>query len=158
MLKLLADAMYRTHRINLDEYKRAFQTIDGQAGAIFAVNGQVLGFDIFDCPKTLAKIFPMLVESFALDAIDSQLEEKDVPAADAKSFLERTAALGIERFPAVGEGEDLRLEGDGIGGGALVVRKRVIHLCAFRVPNRTDEERETHGRMLRASLRRRDRV
>ena len=129
-----ADAMYQTHRINLDEYKRAFQAIDGQAGAMFAVNGQVSGFDIFDSPRTLAKTFPMLVESFALDAIDSQMEEKDIPTADAEHFLEQTAAVGIERFPAVGEGEDLRLEGDGIGGGALVVRERVIHLCAF-VPN-----------------------
>ncbi|MCY4264006.1 MAG: hypothetical protein OXE78_04025 [Gammaproteobacteria bacterium] len=150
-----ADAMYQTHRVNLDEYKRAFRAVDGQAGALFAINGETLGFDMFDSPATLARMFPMLVESFALDAIDSPMEERETPDPEPENFLKQTASVGVEQFPAVGEGEDLRLEGNGLSGGALVARDRVIHLCVFRIPT-GDEGRETNARMLRASLRRRN--
>ena len=68
-------------------------------------------------------------------------------------------AARVERFPAVGLGEDLRLSAPTLTGGALAVGDRVVHLCAFRL------SREAHGdlsgqgnRMARASLRRRGRV
>ena len=153
-----AAAMYDTHRSSLEEYLQAFRTVDGQCGAMFAINGQILGLDIFDSPMTLPKIFPKLAESFALDAIDSEIVGKDVSSEDAKSFLDEASNAKVEQFQAVGVGEDNRLQGDRLSGGALVDNGRVMHLCAFRVPNRSEEEQEARGRMLRASQRRRSRA
>lgn len=150
-----AAAMYDTHRTSLGEFLKAFHTVDGQSGAMFAINGQILGFDVFDSPMTLPKIFPKLVESFALDAIDGEMEEKEVPAEVAKDFLQATSNATVEIFPAVGEGEDHRLQGNGLGGGGLVHQERVVHLCVFKLPDDSGEELETRGRMLRASMRRR---
>ena len=153
-----AAAMYDTHRSSLEEYLQAFRTVDGQCGAMFAINGQILRLDIFDSPMTLPKTFPKLAESFALDAIDSEIVEKDVSSEDATSFLDEASNAKVEQFQAVGVGEDNRLQGDRLSGGALVDNGRVMHLCAFRVPNRSEEEQEARGRMLRASQRRRSRA
>lgn len=36
-----------------------------------------------------------------------------------------------DRFEALGEGEDFRLSGHGIAGGALAVDGRVVHLAGY---------------------------
>ncbi|AUB80858.1 TIGR02452 family protein [Candidatus Thiodictyon syntrophicum] len=48
------------------------------------------------------------------------------------------ATAKVERFAAIGEGEDWRLIDAGLAGGALVKDGRLIHLCAFRTPADTD--------------------
>jgi len=44
------------------------------------------------------------------------------------AVLKRTAA---ERFPAIGLGEDVRVEGRFVAGGGLMVDGTLIHLVAF---------------------------
>lgn len=58
--------------------------------------------------------------------------------ADAafRRFLDDVLNANVEAFPALGEGEDLRLEGEHVAGGALAARERVVHFSAFRL----DEE------------------
>jgi hypothetical protein len=52
---------------------------------------------------------------------------------DARAFLDLIGATHAERFKALGEGEDIRLTGQGIAGGALAVGGRLVHLAAFVV-------------------------
>ena len=78
-------------------------------------------------------LLPKLVESAALDAIDAGEPAVAQEASEPRHFLEEAAQAGIERFAAVGEGEDLRLLGAHLTGGALLVQGRVVHLCAFRL-------------------------
>jgi hypothetical protein len=154
-----AAAMYDSHRPSLEGFVQAFAPVEGQVGALFAVNGSPWGMDLFDSPATLGRVLPKLVRSYALDAIDHQGESTPVLEAEALHFVTETMAARVERFPAVGLGEDLRLSAPTLTGGALAVGDRVVHLCAFRL------SREAHGdlsgqgnRMARASLRRRGRV
>jgi hypothetical protein len=125
--------MYTSYRARLKEYVDAFSPVTGQTGALFAVNGRVTGFDLFDCVETCASVLPRLIESYALDAIDP--DDRGSATADAEGpqlMLEDAARATVERFPAVGEGDDLRLHGDGISGGALVKDGEVVHLYVFR--------------------------
>jgi hypothetical protein len=39
-------------------------------GAVFLINGKVVGLDSLGKPDTLSKVFKKLVQSYALDAID----------------------------------------------------------------------------------------
>src|SRR5207237_5757076 len=63
-------ATYEQRAARLDEYANALATHD-QPGAAFAIDGRLVGFDLFDAADTLRRLFPKLVRSFALDAIDS---------------------------------------------------------------------------------------
>ena len=130
-----AAALYETHRERLGEFEKAFSPVTDQVGALFAVNGAVLGFDLFDSATTLTGFLPKLVQSYGLDAVDlgGRATSRSVAPEIAKGFLEETAAAPYEWFPAVGLGDELRLEASELAGAALVADERVVHLCAFPV-------------------------
>jgi len=54
----------------LGEYLKPFRLVDCQVGAIFAINGKVVGLECFGYQQTFSKFFPKLVQSYALDALD----------------------------------------------------------------------------------------
>jgi hypothetical protein len=152
-----AAALYERHTGSLDDYLGAFAPVPGQVGALFAINTRVVGLDLFDAPATLAKVLAKLVRSYALDAIDEGERPGEGARFDAERLLEQTKSAPVERFPAVGLGEDLRLSAPGLAGGALAVDGRIAHLCAFALPG---AEGETAGagteggtRLVRASRR-----
>jgi hypothetical protein len=153
-----AAALYETHRGRLDDYLGAFAPVDGETGALFAVNGRVVGLELFDTPATLAKVLRKLVQSYALDALDEGEHPGEAARFDAERLLEQTKEAQPERFPGVGLGEDLRLSGPGLTGGALAHAGRVVHLCAFRVPAAAAGDDSGGTRMARASRRARGRM
>ena len=155
-----AAAMYDSHRPRLDEYLRAFSPVPAQLGALFTLRGRVLGLDLFDSARTLSTLLPKLVESSALDAIDAgDAEAGEGARDDARQFLDGVAKADIERFEAIGLGEDLRLRDPRLAGGALLAEGRVVHLCAFPLNAREGAEPSVTGsRIARASQRRRGRL
>ncbi len=156
-------AMYEQYRASIEDYVHAFSALETQAGALFTIDGKIVGFDLFDCTATLRKLLPKLVRSYALDALDAVRPGAGADAAAAsreqvEEFLHSVAAARMEEFPAVGEGYDVRLTGNNLTGAALVVGDRVIHLSGFYVPGtqegRTDRRRSEGAAMSRSSVRR----
>lgn len=126
--------IYASRREALDAYRNAFTPQPSQCGALFAVNGRLVGLDLFDSPLTLAAVLGTLVESYALDALDAQNDVIAEPTqADPRAWLDAVGAAEVERFAALGEGEDWRLFGPGLAGGALVKDGHPVHLCVFAV-------------------------
>jgi hypothetical protein len=69
-----------------------------------------------------------------MDAIETASATPLAPSLeDVRAFLEKMQQSATERFEALGEGEDIRLTGEGIAGGALAARGRVVHLAGFAV-------------------------
>jgi len=154
-----AAALYDTHRARLEDYLGAFSATDNQAGALFAINGEVVGLDLFDSPITLGSLLPKLVQSYALDAIDAGDSESKPERASGEKLIEDAANATAEHFPAVGEGDDLRLRGERLSGGALVADEQIVHLCVFRLQESGNARSGNGGsRLVRASLRRRGRL
>jgi hypothetical protein len=98
------------------------------------VRGLLVGAELFDSPRTFAQLLPKLVRSYGLDALDHSLPQDNAPAAvdgEFKAFLEQLLAAATLRRPAVGLGEDLRVESRGMVAAALVHEGKVVHLSAF---------------------------
>jgi hypothetical protein len=75
-----------------------------------------------------------MVRAYAMDAReDAQPVDKDAAMADVRRFLEEMLVATAEKYAALGEGEDVRLAGKDLAGGALVDGDRVVHLAAYRV-------------------------
>jgi hypothetical protein len=132
--------IFEQHAARLEEYVRSFSPAEGQVGMMFAIGQRIIGFDLFDSAGTLRKLFPKLIRSYALDALDASLAketEAKVPSAEgAAGFLDRVSRASMETFPAVGEGEDVRISAQDLTGAALANKENVVHLCAFHL----DEE------------------
>jgi hypothetical protein len=67
--------IYEKKRAALDGYINHFRLVEMQVGAVFMINGKVVGVDCFGKPETFSKVFRKLVESYALDAIDESTQE-----------------------------------------------------------------------------------
>jgi hypothetical protein len=125
---------YESRAADLDTYLRAFHPTRRQVGAVALIDGRAVGIEIFDSSSAFARYFPKLVRSYALDALETAGQQPVAPAEPAvRSFLDRLSSAAGERLPALGEGEDVRLTGNGIAGGALVLEDSIVHLAGFAV-------------------------
>ena len=67
-----------------------------------------------------------------MEALREPESVAEVASTDAaRDFIGEIIDAATTRYPAIGEGEDLRLESNQIVGGGLEARERLIHLCAF---------------------------
>ncbi len=124
-------AMFDKMDRSLEDFVAAFTPIDRQVGAVFLVNGRLAGLELFDAASTWRKLAPKLVRSYALDAIDRKHASTPAASHDGRFLIDAVMSSESAVFPAVGEGEDVRLDGRDITGAALVARERAIHLSAF---------------------------
>jgi hypothetical protein len=123
--------VYENHKGQIDDYLSGVEAAKGQVGAIFAINGCPAGVEIFDSPDTLAIYLPKIMRSYALDALANQTAVAGADEDEAMRLLDSILELEAQSFPAVGLGEDLRIESAEITGGALSHNGRVVHLAAF---------------------------
>ncbi|MGQ0658198.1 MAG: ARPP-1 family domain-containing protein [Chromatiales bacterium] len=128
------DALYDKSAVSVKRFEQAFQAREGQVGAVFAVNGEIAGLELFDSPSAFAKYLSMLVESYAVDALDVPEVKREAPSKQAaEAFIDRVRRASVQSFPGVDLGEDVRLTGENLTGGALIAEGRVVHLSAFSV-------------------------
>jgi len=123
-------AMFDSHAVSIEAYLRAFAWIERQAGVLFAIGSQALGIDLLDRPDTMRKVFPKLLRSYALDALEAP-RSNCASSAEATEFLTQLSSAGAVTQPAVGLGKDVRITGKTVSGSALWAEHRYIHLCAF---------------------------
>lgn len=126
----VADA-YDQFAGSVEDYVAGFHISALQVGACFAINGAIRGLEVFDSSATCRKLLPRLIRSYALDAIEERTQHATATAPDVSAFIADIGTAAIDRFQALGEGEDLRLRSDRVSGGALAARERIVHLCAF---------------------------
>ncbi len=122
----------------LDDYLKAFHLIDNQIGALFAINGGIVGMESFGHWQTFSKFFKKLIQSYALDALDwleEGKEEKEVPAG--RYPYPEVPGGEVQKapqkpYPSLGLGENIRFQGPFVSGAALLNDGFVLHLSAFQ--------------------------
>jgi hypothetical protein len=130
----MSDA-YESRAAQVEAYVRAFRPAPRQQGAVVAIDGRPVGLELFDSAAAFSRYLEKLTRSYALDAIETANGKPLAPSeAEVRRFLDSIRAADGERFAALGEGEDIRLTGKGVAGGALALDGRVVHLAGFRVP------------------------
>jgi len=124
--------LFESRTRDLGRYAGAFRAEPRQRGAVMAVDGKVVGLELFDSAATFARYLDKLVRSYAMDALETANGKHLAPSAEeVRRFIESLKAAAAERFAALGEGEDIRLSGAGVAGGALAAGGRVVHLAGF---------------------------
>ncbi|MBL8382706.1 MAG: hypothetical protein JNM90_06520 [Burkholderiales bacterium] len=146
--------VYAQQQHRLEEFTGAFRAAPGQVGAVVAIDGKVAGVELFDAPATFARFFAKMVRSYALDAIETAPAAAATPAAEiAEAFLARLAAASAATFAALGDGEDVRLAGEDVVGGALVADGRVRHLAGFDTAGLANDHQAWRASRVRARSR-----
>jgi hypothetical protein len=150
--------VFESHSASVDDYVRRLRVEPGQTGAVFAIDGKIEGFELFDSPETFSKMFEKLVRSYALDALETAGSPSAVPSvSEAKAFLNELANAQAQQYSAIGLGEEIRINTDNLIAGGLCVDETLVHLVAFRKQRRDHSPRQSRSDLIRASLRRRNR-
>jgi hypothetical protein len=103
---------------------------EGASGAVFAFGGQIAGFDLFDRPGTLSRLWQKLVRAYAIDARVAP-GTRQVSVAEVRAWLDGATAAKEEVFKSPGLGDDVRLESKDLVAACLRVEEQPVHVEAF---------------------------
>ena len=131
-----AEEMYLQRSASLEEYVQALPRLDGQAGAIVGIAGELVCLDYVSRSEVFAGLYLKLLRGYALSAIERPLD-KPLRRRDLGRFLGELELAKRTRRPAVGLGEEGVLTEDTVGC-ELRVEGELVALSAYpsRVPLR----------------------
>jgi hypothetical protein len=98
---------------------------------VFAYGGKIVGFDLFDRPATLARLWEKLIRAYAIDARVAPHDAPQVSTALVREWLQTASAAREEVFKSAGLGEDVRLESPRLVAACLCVEDQPVHVEAF---------------------------
>lgn len=133
--------IYDHHHASVEDYLHEIVWLDCQVGAAFAIDGYVVGLDVFDSQNIAREYLPKVIRSYALDAIAHRSSRRSHAGTAASrkplevevvELLDQLSSAEAESFPAVGVGTDVRIDSRELAGAALVRDDAVVHLSAFR--------------------------
>src|SRR6516164_76014 len=130
-----SDAMqdvYRNYDLKLRELEEKLPAPSDCNGAVFIIAGSIVGTDFFDDADTLRKLWPKLIRSCSIDALERQAKnERSTSVHEISSWLEASASATQESFPSPGMGLDVRIEGKDVLGASLVIDDHPVHMELF---------------------------
>jgi len=131
-----SDAMqdvYRNYDLKLRELEEKLPAPSDCNGAVFIIAGSIVGADFFDDADTLRKLWPKLIRSCSIDALERPARnERSTSVHEISSWLEASASATQESFPSPGMGLDVRIEGKDVLGASLVIDDHPVHMELFR--------------------------
>lgn len=126
---------------DLQEMARHFHPVEGQVGFVAVRGDRVDGVEAVGDSAVYAGVHDRLLRAYTIDAIDGTRTEsasgKGVEFLAPEDFLRTIASTAYQRGPSLGQGTDLRLSGEAVGGCALECGG-IVHLMAFPNPTHTD--------------------
>jgi hypothetical protein len=123
---------YLDHRELLAGLIESLPHPEGCCGAVFVIDGRIVGMDLFDQPQTLEKLWPKLIRGYAIDALErGEREGTALDASSVREWIDNATRIEIKPFPSPGLGEDVRMRSESLVGAGLVVDTQPIHVQLF---------------------------
>ena len=120
------------HSERLDAFgKLARELPEGTSGVVVAIGERLALLEILAGPCTFARVFRQLLSGYAFESVGLDRPYGIPEVQDVRSFIRAAAESAYNENQAVGAGRDLRFEGDGISGYALIGERGVLHAAAF---------------------------
>lgn len=110
---------------------KSFEHQPGQIGLAVYINNRFACLDLFAGSTTLAKLWPRLLKSYALEALTTRGRAPKEPKPTPAALISTIDQSEYVTYPSVSLGLDLRLNGPGIVGAGLLVDEKIVHLSVF---------------------------
>jgi hypothetical protein len=134
--------MYEVTATTIESFVQGLPVVDHQVGAVFILNGEPWGVDLFDCPETFGLLFPKILRGYALDVIDSRFNQDphdssstatgEAGTTRAERFMREVLGARRKPFDVPGMGETWRLIESQVSGGGVSANGNLVHMSAFR--------------------------
>lgn len=149
--------IYEQRRDGLAEICDRIGLREGQIGTLVATAGEFTVLDLVSRPDVFAILHGPLVQGYALDALEHSAEAAPPSMASAEGFLELISERRVTERDGIGLGRDVRFDGHGVAGAALVSGSELVQLTAFPDDDQLngDPLPSTHRARIRRPSRRR---
>jgi len=152
------NAVYQEKRVDINEIVNQMGPFESQIGAVFAIDGLIVGMELFDSQGTLQHLLPKITRSYAVETLTSGIQVRPLKPEDPGDFLKAVGSSAVQTFESPGLGQELRLKGEGVIGSAIIYEDVLIHLNAFRTQGEECRNSASDpGRMTPLGHRRRNR-
>jgi hypothetical protein len=119
---------FESNSARLNEFRERLKYVEGATGVAVAVGKKVVALDLFDKPATCGRVWDRLLSGVVMDALEESSSEQHAEKADVETLIAGLNARAWEPSPAVGEGQEFRLDPDpATHASALVFADSVLH-------------------------------
>jgi hypothetical protein len=128
--------VYEDYGAKLKKLTEELKAPAGSSGAVFVIGGRIAGMDLFDKSATFEKLWPKLIKSYAIDALEEPGESAPQTRESVSIWLKNALEVKSEKFRSPGLGDDVRLEGENLVGSSLLVEDEPVHTELFSASKR----------------------
>ena len=119
---------FETNQVRLDEFRERIKYVDGATGVAVAVGKNVVALDLFDRPATCRRVWDRLLSGVVMDALEESQSQQLAQTSDVEGLISRLGDREWEPAPAVGLGQELRLDPDpATHASALMFQNSMLH-------------------------------
>jgi hypothetical protein len=126
--------VYEDYESKLKKVTEDLKIPASSSGAVFAFDGRIVGMDLFDQSATFEKLWPKLVRSYAIDALEQPERPSNLTREAVATWLKAASTAKSEKFRSAGLGDDVRFEGENLVGSSLLIENEPIHTELFVGP------------------------
>ena len=119
---------FETNSVRLGEFRDRLKYVEGATGFAVAVGTKVVALDLFDKPATCSRVWDRLLSGVVMDALEQSSSDQIAQKSDVEQLISGLNAHAWEPAPAVGEGQEFRLDPDpATHGSALMFDNSMLH-------------------------------
>ena len=124
--------IYKNKENILVEFEKELTMPENAVGCIFAIGNRVLGFELFSSHQLFADLYPQLLKSYALDAIERKNRNNNQPSLDdAKKIIHDADNSLAKQCKNSGLGNLFTINTNDICATILMLDDKIIHFTCF---------------------------
>ena len=124
--------IYKNKENILAEFEKELTMPENAVGCIFAIGNRVLGFELFSSHQLFASLYPQLLKSYALDAIERKNRNNNQPSLDdAKKIIHDADNSLAKQCKNSGLGNLFTINTNDICATILMLDDKIIHFTCF---------------------------
>jgi|GEM_PF-506578 len=136
--------VYQDYQPYIEKQVRSIRLSEDCCGIAVAINGKIIGMDLFDKPETFANLRQKILNSYMIDALEGFEKSARVKRTAINKWLKAVSHEKFESYASPGLGRDIRVVSGSTTGAALEINNCPIHVGLFFNGDQTGFDPDVH--------------
>lgn len=123
--------VYVSRAADLDESCRKFERVEGQCGIYVEIDGKFAGLDLVGQPGLWKDLHDKVVRSYVIEVLNRSHQSARVDPTWREKLLQKLQEASSTDHPAVGMGDETRIESPDLVGSVIRVLEAPVHAALY---------------------------